>query len=258
MPCYARRVLRRVPPASRGRRSDGPEPPGVLHCWLHRWCTESRVSLLRTQLRSAKLARARMMKRWWIPLLVAWVCVAGCGGSVATDSTSGTTGGTSGGVQPVPEHHRSAPVACPEERAAGDPIVNQHPPNQCAQDSDCNAGINGRCLWFHASYCSYDTCFNDSDCSDNGVCACRLANNNSNSCVEGNCRVDADCGQGAFCSPSQLGNICGYDASLSSSGYFCHTVNDSCVEDSNCDSQSTCAYTQQNNRWACVPRSVCF
>jgi hypothetical protein len=155
----------------------------------------------------------------------------------------------------------------------------------CWQDSDCKAGNNGRCYggWNRlpcASQCSYDSCSNDFDCPANQPCECRASDFDStaNTCVAGsNCRVDSDCGPCGYCSPSQVnvfcfcpstalckdggggcyegtstgwkevpcscGDACGH-------GYFCHTPNDSCVDDSDCK-QGTCNFDTQEKRWSC-------
>ncbi len=202
-----------------------------------------------------------VMKDWPILLLVSFYCVVACGGDVTTNTTGRDTTGTTGGAQAVPENHRSADTTCPEQRGAGNANgYNQEVGDACAQDSDCTAGTNGRCLWFHGSYCSYDTCFSDSDCPNNEPCQCRPSDSDSaaNFCAGGNCRVDSDCGADGFCSPSLVGNICGYDTSVIGSGYFCHTPQDSCRNDSDCDSSSICLYSLQSNQWTCVARSGCF
>ena len=206
-------------------------------------------------------AQSMMKDRTALLLLASLHCFVCCGGDIAADTTGGVTTGTGGGVQTVPANHRSASTACPEQRGAGNANnYTEVPGDECTQDSDCTAGMNGRCLWFHGSHCSYDACFSDSDCPNNEPCQCRqsVADSVANFCVGGNCRVDADCGQGAFCSPSRVGDICGYDTSVSASGYFCHTPQDSCVDDSNCDSSFICAYSSQSPHWTCVARSGCF
>ena len=198
-------------------------------------------------------------KHWMIAVagLVVLNSAIGCGGNVATDTNGGTKTGTNVGVQSVPAQHRAADTTCPELRAAGTTNANKQDFDECAQDLDCTAGINGRCLWFKRSYCSYDTCFSDSDCLSDQPCECRdsASSSDANSCVAGgNCRGDADCGPGGFCSPSLVGKACGYDQSVTGNGYFCHTQQDSCLDDSDCDS-SICAFDLQSTHWICVTQT---
>jgi hypothetical protein len=75
-------------------------------------------------------------------------------------------------------------------------------------------------------------------------------------CVAGNCRVDADCGSNGYCSPSPSKNGCG---GIPVGGYYCHTRDDECVDDSDCVSTgiSGCAYSTTSNRWTCIPLPLC-
>jgi hypothetical protein len=66
-----------------------------------------------------------------------------------------------------------------------------------------------------------------------------------NVCLGGNCRVDADCGPGGYCSPS-FGS-CGAYAGVV--GYYCHTAKDKCVDDAEC--ASDCRYDTIMGAWAC-------
>jgi len=242
-----------------------------------------------------------MRKGWTTLLLVTSYSALGCGGDVATDATGGASdsgaatfarvgassgnagtyatggstganvagtaaGGSSSGTNSVPKNHRSQDVACPEQRGAG--LAGAYPGNECTQDSDCTAGINGRCISTGGPLggsivCSYDTCFSDSDCSDHVPCICResTADSAANHCVEGgNCRIDSNCGSGGFCSPSLVGTLCGYDQSTTGYGYYCHTPQDSCLNDSDCESasvnsphdSSVCAYNPESTRWSCA------
>jgi hypothetical protein len=216
-------------------------------------------------------------------LLISFHCVVACGGDVATNTvgsvTTGTTGGNqavgatsgaNGGAQSVPANHRPTEITCPEQRGAGDASGHsQEIGDPCGQDSDCTAGMNGRCLWFHISYCSYDTCFSDSDCPNNLVCECRQSASSSvaNVCMaDGDCRVDSDCGPGGFCSPSLAGSDCVClqctssacsDTTSCGHGYFCHTQQDTCVNDSDCNG-ATCVYDMSSKRWGCSSLSCAF
>jgi hypothetical protein len=101
--------------------------------------------------------------------------------------------------------------------------------------------------------CSYDACASDSDCGAGAVCDCRDgANYNANTCFRGDCRVDADCG-GEYCSPSltQLGSDC-VNVPQGSVGYFCHTRQDTCTNDSDCSMPGgTCAFSADVGHWQC-------
>lgn len=153
-----------------------------------------------------------------------------CSGGPKTAAGSGVIAGDVGAACPSPEGlptdagrskgevplvHRSSGSACPQQRAnanstpacgvAGVRVCESF--DQCAQDSDCTAGLNGRCsedLGLAVLNCSYDECFADSDC-DAGPCVCRPSTSSSapNLCyTAGNCTIDSDCGSGGWCSPS--------------------------------------------------------
>jgi hypothetical protein len=111
--------------------------------------------------------------------------------------------------------------------------------------------------------CAYDRCSTDDDCKNPdvaqrfaalgaGPCACG-EQGEVNTCLEGNCRTDADCGSSGFCSPSRDFE-CGYEGT---SGYFCHTRHDLCANDSDCAAiaghqSAQCRYDPNANRWACA------
>jgi len=157
----------------------------------------------------------------------------------------------------TPLLHRSAGVTCPTGRGPGLSICDctgsdgpcSCAPGECGQDSNCTAGISGRCLMngpAPTTACSYDTCFSDSDCPAKTPCVCRDSASSSapNSCLTGSdCRVDSDCGPGNFCSPSQYGQWCGFT-------YHCHTASDTCVDDSDCVGAG-CNFNMQTGHWAC-------
>ena len=65
-----------------------------------------------------------------------------------------------------------------------------------------------------------------------------------NYCVSGSdCRVDADCGPGGFCSPSQFDQWCGPT-------YHCHRPSDICIDDSDCIGTG-CNFDSQSGHWSC-------
>jgi hypothetical protein len=215
------------------------------------------------------------------------------GDSQPSDAVSPADGGgeTAGRA---PLRHRPAGTSCPSERAPGWVRCGCGDSDggcscgfgQCGQDSDCTGGTNGRCLEPGPSvytYCVYDTCFSDSDCPSNQPCGCRASasDNRANSCLTGsNCRIDTDCGLGGYCSPSQVGNLCGcmstafckpdaggacYVGGPGGSwtqvpcacgdscghGYFCHTPQDTCVDDSDCTGGNACNFDLPSQTWTC-------
>jgi hypothetical protein len=134
-------------------------------------------------------------------------------------------------------------------------------------DSDCEAGINGRCPLGIAGppdyACSYDDCIRDSDCEAGSLCVCRPSSTSlyANNCMSGaNCRVDSDCGPGGYCSPSALacsctcgdsGPTCAYGDPCGH-GYFCHTPGDACINDGDCPTGTICNYDRLEQRWDCA------
>jgi hypothetical protein len=136
------------------------------------------------------------------------------------------------------------------------------PPNECTKDSQCVSGNSGRCVESGGGVlfcaCTYDTCQHDTDCPANELCACHgspYTFNQGNTCKPGNCRVDADCGAGGYCSPSYQTMSCG-----SLEGYFCHTPNDQCIDDTDCPSSqgpAVCVYSSTNSRWECHQEALC-
>jgi hypothetical protein len=98
----------------------------------------------------------------------------------------------------------------------------------------------------------------DTDCPTGQACACAgspYTNNQDNYCIAGNCRVDTDCGPGGYCSPSDNTMSCG-----SLGGYYCHTPNDLCIDDSDCSSSGgfqVCAYSTTSSRWECQMQGLC-
>jgi hypothetical protein len=134
-------------------------------------------------------------------------------GDASADAAHADAAGDAGCVARVPQSHRPAETNCPSS------------PNECTVDSDCNAAADG-------------------------VCACSGQVPGGNTCVYGNCRVDADCGDGGFCSPS-VSTGCSYPAC---GGFFCHTCADQCVDDSDCPGGYSCGYAVGG--WVCIPQPM--
>jgi hypothetical protein len=156
-------------------------------------------------------------------------------------------------------------------------------PASCVDDSSCTDGTNGRCNTSEGGpivdcvpSCSYDQCASDSDCPAAAPCLCRdsATSGAANTCYGGgNCQVDSDCGPGGFCSPSLVNDVCAcFNAPCPPDaggacfangvqvpctcdscghGYFCHTKEDTCLDDSDCSSGAACNYDTLNARWAC-------
>lgn len=131
---------------------------------------------------------------------------------------------------------------------------------ECRSHSDCVAGANGRCtlVYLAGLHCSYDECFSDGDCAvaqvGSRVCGCESGlGTDNNVCLPGNCSVDADCGEGRYCSPTKAGciNVAGYG------GYYCHTDADECLDDANCAADGggnragACVFMPTLGHWQC-------
>jgi hypothetical protein len=222
------------------------------------------------------------------------IFLLGCGReplavTIDDDTTAqlGDGGSPADAAKRTPRKHRAAGSSCPSARGVAQPPMcapgaGAELPVDCLQDSDCTAGANGRCVRAFGparcgGVCSYDACAGDSDCGGSEPCLCRASSTElaANSCVTGsNCRVDADCGVGGFCSPSVVnpycacvstklcddsshcyagkmevpcacGDACGH-------GYYCHTAQDECVDDEDCRPGTTCNYDRLEKRWTCA------
>ena len=220
-----------------------------------------------------------MTSRSIVVLALAAFAAAGCGSQVvgedaadvqstdATDAVNSTDVVRDVPTPPVdagrvPHNHRADSNACQGAPAPGNCSFGMGPPNACQHDTECTAGSNGRCVLEGGGIafcqCSYDTCTSDSQCTMGGPCACHGSAflTGGNACVPGNCHVDADCGAGGYCSPSQGEASCG-----GLGGYYCHTPNDTCVDDSDCPGGTTgpqqCIHRATTGRWECGPILLC-
>jgi hypothetical protein len=225
----------------------------------------------------------------WVALVL---MAAACGGAVNGDGSGGgpPAGGNGGAVSVggdaradaggrVPKKHRPAGSACPRERGPGwwTAPAECTPGTtglECAQDLQCSAGDNGRCIpWYLSctSDCSYDDCYDDSYCAAKVPCHCRASASEwrANTCqTTSNCRVDGDCGPGGYCSPSDVDTTCicvspGFcDGSCAPStcacgdscghGYYCHTLDDECIDDSDCAPAGPCSFDTASRHWLCA------
>jgi hypothetical protein len=230
---------------------------------------------------------------------IAYVCIAAavltaaCGGNMSSGQPQPTTPSPDGGAEPAvpagdvpsldggppracvppdaggpeasepmaPEYHRASGECCTADRAPGDTFdAFEHDQGTCMSDSDCDAGVNGRCLAIQFFGCSYDTCFSDSDCAPRTPCLCRPlpTSQSPNYCAGGSeCATDSDCGPGGYCSPSPSPDYSCLTANPPA--YYCHTPQDECTNDSDCGSLDAgdpsfhdvnlCLY--ETGGWAC-------
>jgi hypothetical protein len=180
-------------------------------------------------------------------------------GACAGKATTGT------GVHRPPLNHRAEATACDRVRPPGNFGSSPAPAGfdagiGCTSDAQCTSGENGRCMIERVGgICTYDGCFADTDCTgDNAttkspVCECETDYTGANTCLgEGNCRVDADCGSSRYCSPTF--GTCGHYSGIV--GYYCHTAEDECVDDSDCASDGDvpggyCAFLPEIGHWKC-------
>jgi hypothetical protein len=165
-------------------------------------------------------------------------------GACASGQTCGLTS------HDPPQRHRPARLTC----------VATSEPQSCDAGSACTDATGttpGVCVTVDGGAgCRTDQCQLDSDCADGGVCSCKgatvgwSARSPGNSCVPGNCRTDHDCKSG-YCSPSvsfDSGPFYGVQ------GYYCHSCDDTCTNDSDCQDDSGagyCGYDRQVGHWAC-------
>ncbi|MDB4981872.1 MAG: hypothetical protein JWM82_2624, partial [Myxococcales bacterium] len=123
-------------------------------------------------------------------------------------------------------------------------------------------GLRGRCLQGSGpacnTSCSYDQCATDADCPGNTPCSCRSSDSETapNLCLSGgNCRIDADCGEGGYCSRSVPSDRCNghflFCEVKCGTGYFCHTSKDTCANDTDCGG-GFCGYDLDSQSWACI------
>jgi len=184
---------------------------------------------------------------------LALLSLFGCSSSSSGDTTDG-----GGPITHAPKDHRPAPTTCTPSKSPGACPTTPTPSGDCKTDADCTKGTNGHCVASGGGFlycsCAYDTCVSDGDCSG-GVCACQGSPYavDANGCSTlGNCKVDADCGAGGYCSPSQgTGCVTGL------AGYYCHGSSDECVDGSDCKAGEFCAFDTTKKHWICNTIVTC-
>jgi len=140
------------------------------------------------------------------------------------------------GITHEPVSHRPQPIACPPE--GGLPDAGQY---ACTSDDDC-AGT---------SACMCEPTWRGQDRYPPRICI-----------SGGNCRVDADCGPGGYCSLSLIPGSqvlpdggAGYGTQLAN-GYFCHTSRDCCLDTAECAPrgwpEDTCLFDRSLAAWRCA------
>ena len=165
------------------------------------------------------------------------------------------TGGMGGESPPMrePLNHRPVANPCDRERPQGTGHGNDIGFGECSLDEECVDGENGRCSQHRDIQCTYDACFDDSAC---GGYACECEGGwgaDHNICLrQGNCLVNADCGDGGYCSPS-FGDCGSYSGTV---GYFCHTPQDECIDDADCGGEpggfgNYCKFNPAVGHWTC-------
>lgn len=136
-------------------------------------------------------------------------------------------------------------------------------PNKCAEP--CDAFGEGVCNTKYVDFCGCQyPCLSDADCPTDAACLCNGARPaegggyyhyvTSTQCVQAGCHTDADCAP-FLCALSP--GICGYGTV---DGLFCHTADDECVGDQDCQDQklgNLCVFTADEQRWMCTEMAQC-
>jgi hypothetical protein len=177
--------------------------------------------------------------------------------------SSGTKSGTGAPNSSLhaPAEHRSEAVVCSIDRGSGGSGAG----GAAADGGAANTGGTGgqqctglNALYCHvagytdSSYCTFDACATDTNCvaTDStlasglgtlGICWCS-GNCGRNACIFGNCRTDADCKNGKYCSLS---------LTQCNPTYQCHTPDDECADNTDCDSDMACGYDRGTKHWGC-------
>jgi len=160
----------------------------------------------------------------------------------------------------TPSVHRAQASSCVGVFAPPEPsnVVMDYNPG-CTKHSDCTAGTNGKCvngigMAYRMYSCTYDQCATDSDCDAGKICYC-TASTSARCLSVGNCQTDADCGNHpySFCSPS-MGWDCGGYRPID--GFHCHTASDNCMDNADCTGTDYCNFDAYEARWKCTPTNT--
>lgn len=121
-------------------------------------------------------------------------------------------------------------------------------------------------LWDPLGQPLYDACISDSDCASDQACQCGRRDGQAgpadtvNHCVKAACHVDSDCGSSGTCGYNleYVEGICGNENG-SAEGFYCHTPNDVCKDDSDCLIDADISYMSpclraENTLWQCLVR----
>lgn len=203
--------------------------------------------------------------------LLSTLAVGACGGETLGTGGAADAGRDSGVTQDtgpsdaalrVPVYHRPDDSQCATLRPPGGCSARgTGPAFMCSSDGQCtDGGADGRCLNSGGGpagcFCTYDACQMDTDCPTGQLCVCHDSpySYGGNTCMPGNCRVDSDCGVGGYCSPAHgTTSNCGYV-----SGYYCHTRQDDCTNDSDCGGGlEVCTWSSADSRWTCQMGEFC-
>lgn len=155
--------------------------------------------------------------------------------------------------------HRHTAVEC--VHPLGGEVCND--PKKCAEP--CDAFGEGVCNTKYVDFCGCQyPCLSDADCPADAACLCnggRPAEGGgyyhyvtTTECVTAGCHTDADCAP-FLCALSP--GICGYGTV---DGLFCHTADDECVGDQDCQAQklgNLCVFTADEQRWTCTEMAQC-
>jgi hypothetical protein len=128
----------------------------------------------------------------------------------------------------------------------------------CRADEDCTARPNGICasqlnIWdtgVDPSYCGcVYPCESDNDCKENEACHPPEVGDETTpwpECVGANCRTNDDCESGE-CGYGEHHNGCYWQQEL-----VCHSDNDTCHANGECEPSDQCYPSGDDNEWACT------
>lgn len=194
-----------------------------------------------------------MTEKVFSAALASTLALVACGGHAngPTDASAAADGS-----RRAPAMHRATAAACaplgPDASCSADGGAK----GECATNSDCTGAVNPRCAVYPPRgicVCQADDCQSDIDCpafGDHGAGVCTCHSASLNTCVDGACHADADCGPHGYCSPT-------FDpCSKELTGYFCHTPDDTCTDDADCPG-TPCIFLPMESQWRCVRPPPC-